>query len=80
MPSLFSWGGDEMENAVKAFFIIVVCGVIGMILAYIEQIMFENEYVLHLYLDSAAELPGLQIVSIIIWLLFGCVLAAMVAR
>ena len=69
-----------MDNSVKAFFIIVICGVIGIILAYMEQLMYESEYVLHLYISEAAQLPGLQVVTILIWLLFGCVLAAYVSR
>lgn len=56
--------------------IIFVCGILGLALAAIEQLAFENEWLLHLYVE-AAELPGLQILTVIVFLLAGGCLAAL---
>lgn len=64
-----------MGNSAKPGFIIFVMGILGLLLAAIEQLAFDNEWIFHLYLE-AAELPGLQILTIIIFLLAGGVLAA----
>ena len=55
--------------------IILVCGILGLFVAAIEQLAYDNEFIFHLYLE-AAEMPGLQIITIIIFLLTGGVLAA----
>ena len=62
-------------NAAKPGLIVFVCGILGLFMAAIMQIAYEKEYILHLYVE-AAELPGLQILTIIIFLLAGGVLAA----
>lgn len=64
-----SWG------SAKPGFIILICGIMGLIIAAIEQLAYDNEFIFHLYLE-AAELPGLQILTIIIFLIAGAVLAA----
>lgn len=63
-------------SSYKPGFIILVCGILGLFVAAIQQILFDNEWLFHIYF-TAAELPGLQIVTIILALLIGCVLAAL---
>ena len=64
-----------MRNSATPGLIILICGIMGLFLAAIEQLAYDNEFIFHLYLE-AAEMPGLQIVTIIIFLLVGGVLAA----
>ena len=64
-----------MGNSAKPGLIILICGILGLFLAAIEQIAFDQEYIFHLYVE-AAELPGLQILTIIVFLLAGGTLAA----
>lgn len=64
-----------MGNAAKPGLIIFLMGILGLLLAFIEQLAFDNDLIFNLYLE-AAELPGLQILTIIIFLLAGGVLAA----
>ena len=65
-----------MRNSAKPGIIVLVCGILGLFLAAVEQLAYDNEFLFHLYLE-AAELPGLQILTIIIFLLAGGVLAAL---
>lgn len=65
-----SWG------SAKPGIIILVCGILGLIIAAIEQLAYDEGYILDLYITEAAQLPGLQILTIIVFLLAGCVLAA----
>jgi len=44
-------------------------------MAAIEQLAYDSEYIFHLYVSSA-ELPGLQILTIVLFLLAGGALAA----
>ena len=64
-----------MGNSAKPGLIILICGILGLFLAAIEQIAYDNEFIFHLYVE-AAELPGLQILTIIVFLLAGGALAA----
>ena len=64
-----------MRNSATPGLIILICGIMGLFLAAIEQLAYDNEFIFHLYLE-AAEMPGLQIITIIIFLLVGGVLAA----
>ena len=64
-----------MGNSAKPGLIILLMGILGLFVAAVEQMAFDQEYIFHLYLE-AAEMPGLQIVTIIIFLLAGGVLAA----
>jgi hypothetical protein len=51
-----------------------------MLTALIEQMLYNSGYLLDLYLTDASQLPGLMIVTIILWLLIGCVIAALTQR
>ncbi len=64
-----------MGNSAKPGLIILLMGILGLFVAAVEQMAFDQEYIFHLYLE-AAEMPGLQIVTIIIFLLAGGVLTA----
>ena len=62
-------------GSAKPGIIILVCGILGMLVAAIEQIAYENEWIVSIYLESA-EIPGMQILTILLFLVGGCVLAA----
>ena len=59
--------------------ILFVFGVVGLLVAAVEQIAFDNEFVLHLYLE-VAEVPGLQIITIVMFLIFGAIAAALFSK
>lgn len=65
-----------MGNSAKPGIVVLVCGLIGLFVAAIEQIAFDNEIILHLSFE-AADIVGLQILTIVIWLLIGGILAAL---
>lgn len=56
--------------------IIIVCGFIGFLLAAVEYILYEAQWMVHLYITDASDLPGLMGLTILIWLIMGAVLAA----
>lgn len=66
-----------MGSAARAGGIVLVFGILGFLLALIEQMAYDSGYLLNLYITDAAQLPGLQIITIIIGLLFGAVFAAL---
>ena len=65
------------HNSAKPGFIILVCGIMGVILAALMQLAYENEWLLDLYLSSTDELLGLQIIFIILFLMIGAILGAL---
>lgn len=65
-----------MGSPARAGLLIFVFGIMGFLMALIEGMAYDNGYLLTMYLSSADQLPGLQIVTIIMALLIGCVLAA----
>jgi len=64
------------RSAGNAGLIVLVFGIIGMIMAYIESVAYADGYLLNLYLTDASQLPGLMIITIILFLLMGGVVAA----
>lgn len=64
-----------MGNSAKPGLIVFIMGILGLLLAAIEQLAYDNEWIFHLYLE-AAEMPGLQILTVVIFLLAGGLLAA----
>lgn len=64
-------------GSAKPGFIILVSGILGFLLAIIEQLAYDNGYFLDEFITDSAMLPGLQILTIIIFLLAGAVLAAL---
>ena len=65
-----------MGSAGNAGLIVLVFGIVGMIMAYIESVAYADGYLLNLYLTDASQLPGLMIVTILLFLLMGGVVAA----
>ena len=57
--------------------IIFVCGMLGLIIAGVEQLAYDNSFVLDLFITEASQLPGLQIITIVIFLLVGGILGAL---
>jgi hypothetical protein len=66
-----------MGSAAKMGFIVLVFGIIGMVLALIESMLYDNEYLITAMISSQAELQGLMVVTIIISLLLGSVFAVL---
>lgn len=62
-------------GSAKPGIIILICGILGLFVAAIEQLAYDNQWMLSIYFE-ASEIPGLQILSIILFLLIGGVLAA----
>jgi hypothetical protein len=67
---------EKMRNSAIPGFIILVCGLLGTVAVAIEQIAYDNHYLLQKYITDPSQLPGLQIITIVLFLLIGCVLAA----
>lgn len=65
-----------MRSSYIPGFIILGFGILGLLIAAVQQIAYDNEYVLHLYVE-ASEVPGLQVVTIVVFLLAGGILAAL---
>lgn len=65
-----------MNNSAKAGLIILVAGIMGLLIAAMQQLAYDNGYLLNEYITTAAQLIGLQIVTIVLFLLMGCALAA----
>lgn len=63
------------RSAGNAGLIVLVFGIVGMIMAYIESVAYTDGYILDLYL-TAESLPGFMIITVILALLIGGVLAA----
>lgn len=65
-----------MGHESRAFFIIIIFGILGLLLAVIEYMLYANSYLLDLAITETSQLVALQIATIIVALLAGCVLAA----
>jgi hypothetical protein len=65
-----------MAHAYRGPFIVLVMSFIGFILALIEQMAFENGYLVDQYVTSSSMLVGLEVLTIIVAILAGCVIAA----
>lgn len=64
------------KNRALPGMIILVSALMGLLIAAIEQMAFDNEYILHLYIESA-EVPGLQILTIVLFMISGSIFAAL---
>lgn len=62
-------------GSAKPGFIVLLCGILGVFVAAIEQLAYTNSWMLHIYFE-ASEIPGMQILTIVLFLLIGGVLAA----
>jgi len=65
-----------MAHAYRGPFIVFVSGLLGFFMAIIENMAYTNNQILNVYLSSASMLQGLQILTIVVALLVGCVIAA----
>lgn len=63
-------------GSAKPGIVILICGILGLFVAAIEQLAYDNEWMLSIYFE-ASEIPGMQILTIILFLLCGGVLAAL---
>lgn len=64
-----------MGNSAKPGIIILIMGILGLILAACIQIAFDNGWVSGLWFE-AADVLGLQILTIVVFMLMGGILAA----
>jgi len=67
------------SNAGLPALILFVFGIIGLLVAAVQQMAYDNEFILHLYVE-AAEVPGLQIITIVMFLIFGTIAAALFSK
>jgi len=68
--------GSGKLGAAAPGIIILVMGILGLFLAAAEQIAYDNDFIINLYME-ATEIPALQIVTIVLFLICGGILAAM---
>jgi len=59
---------------------VFVCSIIGFIIAALEYMLYENEYVIHYYATTSEEITGLMIVTVLLWMIMGGLLAAVYNR
>lgn len=64
------------RNSAKPGLIILVCGIMGVFLAAVEQYAWDNGWYSQLWWE-AADLLGLQILTVVLALLIGGILAAL---
>lgn len=67
-------------DSAKPAMIILVCGILGLIVCAIFQIAWDNSWILTLYLEDTEQLIGLQIMTIVLFLLAGGALGAISQR
>lgn len=66
-------------NAATPALIMFVMGIIGLLVAAVEQIAYDQNYVIQKAVE-AGELPGLQILTIVLFLIIGAILAALKSK
>ena len=69
-----------MANDFKPAFIVFASAILGFLMAALEYMLYEAEYIIHYYAQSSEEITGLMIVTILVWILLGGVLAAVSQR
>lgn len=67
-------------SSAKPGLIIFLGGMLGLIMAAIEQVAYDHQYLLNEYITDSAQLPGLQIMTIVLFFLIGGALAAVSSR
>jgi hypothetical protein len=65
-----------MVNSAKPGVIIFLSGILGLFVSAIIQIAFDNEWIFSIYFE-AADILGLQILTIVAFMILGSVLAAL---
>jgi hypothetical protein len=67
------------RNAATAGMIIFVCCILGLFIDFIEQIAYANGWMINQYITDPSMLPGLQIMTLVVWALAGAILAALIS-
>lgn len=65
-----------MNRDFRMVALIVGCGLVGVLFAAIEQIMYEQGVIVDEFISGSIALPDLMAITIIIFLLVGVILAA----
>lgn len=65
-----------MGSSYKAGFIVFICSIMGLLMAVIEQTAYDNGYLINQFLTSSSMVQGLEILTIVVAILVGCVIAA----
>ena len=65
-----------MGNSYRAGFIVFVCSIMGLLMAVIEQMAYQNGFLVDQFLLTASMVTGLEILTIVVAMLVGCVIAA----
>ena len=64
------------HNSAKPGIIILLSGILGIFIASLEQFAYDNSWVIDLYMETSEQLVGLQILTIVWFMIMGSVLAA----
>jgi hypothetical protein len=64
-----------MNNSGTIALMIFVSGILGLIVALAEGVMWNNNYVFPIFTTDATQLPGIQIMTIVFFILIGSVFA-----
>lgn len=64
-------------NAAIPGLIVVTALVMGLFIAALQQIAYDNSFLLNLYLDSAEEVQGLQVITVVLFGIIGSIFAAL---
>lgn len=65
-----------MGRQEKAFSIIVLCGILGIIMSIILQMMYTDELIVNELIEGTITLRVIQAVTILFWTMGGIVLSA----
>jgi hypothetical protein len=57
--------------------IIFVCGLLGIMICFIEQLAYTNSWILNQYITDSSMLTGLQILTMVVFLIGGGIIAAL---
>jgi len=64
------------RNSGTPALVLFVFGILGLLAAAVEQIAYDQNFVITKAVE-AGELPGLQIITIVMFLIFGAIAAAL---
>lgn len=67
-----------VDQDVERGLIVLFFGILGIVMAAIEQIAADNNYVINEYFGGAVSLVGVQILTIVAALLIGIIVAVVV--
>ena len=61
----------------SAGLIVFAFSMLGLIIAMILQVLYEEKYLIHLAITQSSQLPALQIVVVLLCIMIGIVLAVL---